>query len=64
MRTLKAFYYLMKQKNAASYYEYWRTKALANMKDTKKFLACFDHMMYWLYKVLDYDAAVHKELES
>ena len=64
MRTLKAFYYLMKQKNAASYYEYWRTKALANMKDTKKFLACFDHMMYWLYKVLDYDEAVHKELES
>lgn len=64
MRTLKAFYYLMKQKNAASYYEYWCTKALANMKDTKKFLACFDHMMYWLHKVLDYDAAVHKELES
>ena len=64
MKTLKAFYYLMKQKNAASYYEYWRTKALDNMKDTKKFLACFDHMMYWLYKVLDYDEAVHKELES
>lgn len=64
MKTLKAFYYFMKQKNAASYYEYWRTKALANMKDTKKFLACFDHMMYWLDKVLDYNAAVHKELGS
>lgn len=64
MKTLKAFYYLMKQKNAASYYEYWRTKALANMKDTKKFLVCFDHMMYWLDKVLDYDAAVRKESES
>ena len=54
----------MKQKNAASYYEYWHTKALANMKDPKKCLACFDHMMYWLGKVLDYNAAVHKELES
>ena len=64
MKTLKAFYYLMKQKNAASYYEYWRTKALANKKDTKKFLACFDHMMYWLDKVLDYDAAIRKELGS
>ena len=54
----------MKQKNAASYYEYWHTKALANMKDWKKFLVCFDHMIYWLDKMLDYNAAVHKELES
>lgn len=64
MKTLKAFYYLVKQKNAASYYEYWYTKALANTKDMKKFSTCFDHMMYWLGKVLDYNAAVHKELES
>ena len=54
----------MKQKNAASYFEYWHTKALANMKDPKKCLACFDHMTYWLGKVLDYNAAVHKELGS
>lgn len=64
MRTLKAFYYLMKQKNACSYFEYWHTKALANMKDIDKCLVCFDHMIYWLGKVLDYNAAVHKELES
>lgn len=64
MKTLKAFYYLMKQKNASSYYEYWRTKTLANMKDLKKFSVCFDHMIYWLGKVLDYNAAVHKELGS
>ena len=54
----------MKQKNAASYYKYWRTKALANKKDMKKFLVCFDHMMYWLDKVLHYNAAIHKKLES
>ena len=64
MKTFKAFYYRMKQKNAASYFEYWHTKALANMKDPKKCLACFDHMIYWLGKVFDYNAAVHKELGS
>ena len=64
MKTLKAFYYRMKQKNAASYFEYWHTKALANMKDIDKCLARFDHMIYWLGKVLDYNTAVHKELGS
>lgn len=64
MKTLKAFYYRMKQKNAYSYFEYWHTKALANMKDLNKFLVCFNHTIYWLVKVLDYNAAVHKELES
>lgn len=64
MKTLKAFYYLMKQKNALSYFEYWHTKALANMKDTDKCLVCFDHMRYWLGKALDYNAAVHQELGS
>lgn len=51
-------------KEPCSYFEYWHTKALANMKDPKKCLACFDHMIYWLGKVFDYNAAVHKELES
>lgn len=64
MKTLKAIYYRMKQKNACSYFEYWHKKTLANMKDMKKCLVCFDHMMYWLGKVFDYNAAVHKELES
>ena len=64
MRTLKAFYYRMKQKNAASYFEYWHTKALANMKDPKKCLACFDHMMYWADKIMKYSIAIRKELGS
>ena len=64
MKTLKAFYYHMKQKNAYSYFEYWHKKALANMKDIDKCLVCFDHMMYWVGKMSDYNAAVHKELES
>ena len=64
MKTLKAFYYRMKQKNACSYFEYWHTKALANMKDIDKCLVCFDHMIYWLGKIFDYNAAARKELES
>ncbi len=34
------------------------------MKDTAKWKACLDHMMFWLYKMLDYNIAIHKELES
>ena len=64
MKTLKAFYYLMKQKNACSYFEYWHTKALANIKDIYKCLVCFNHMIYWFGKVLYYNAAVRKESES
>lgn len=64
MKTLKAFYYRMKQKNACLYAEYWHKKALANTKDMKKWLVCFDHMIYWLGKVFDYNAAAHKELGS
>lgn len=62
MKTLKILYYYMKQKNAHLYFDYWHNKALANMKDTKKLGACFDHMMYWVYKMLDYNVAIHKEL--
>lgn len=64
MKTIKAIYYYMKQKKARLYFDYWHDKALVNIKDTKKCRACFDHMMYWLYKMLDYNVAIHKELES
>ena len=64
MKTLKTIYYRMKQKNAYLYFEYWHKKALANMKDMNKWLVCIDHMSYWLGKAFDYNAAVHKELES
>ena len=45
MKTLKAIYYRMKQKNAYLYFEYWHKKALANMKDMNKWLVCIDHML-------------------
>lgn len=64
MKTFKVIYYRMKQKNACSYFEYWHKKALANMKDIDKCLACFDHMIYWLGKMFDYNAAIHRELGS
>ena len=64
MKTIKAIYYYMKQKKARLYFDYWHDKALVNIKDTKKCRAFFDHMMYWLYKMLDYNVAIHKELES
>lgn len=64
MKTLKILYYRIKQKGANLCLYYWRKKALANMKDIDKCLVCFDHMIYWLGKVLDYNAAVRKELES
>lgn len=64
MKTLKAIYYSMKQSEARSYFDYWHDRALACINNTEKCKACFDHMMYWLYKMLDYNIAVHKELES
>lgn len=45
MKTLKAIYYRMKQKNAYLYFEYWHKKALANMKDMNKWLVCIDHKL-------------------
>lgn len=64
MKTIKAIYYSMKQSEARSYFNYWRDKALACINNTEKWKACLDHMMYWLYKMLDYNIAIHKELES
>ena len=64
MKTLKVFYYRMKQKNAHSYFCYWRKKALANITDIEKWRACCYHMMYWISKMVDYNAAIHRELES
>lgn len=64
MKTIKAIYYYMKQKKARLYFYYWHDKALVNIKDTKKWRVCFDHMMYWLDKTSDYNVAIHKELES
>lgn len=64
MKTIKAIYYSMKQTEARSYFDYWHDKALANIKDTEKWKACFNHMMYWLGKTLEYNVAIHKELES
>ncbi len=64
MKTIKAIYYYMKQKKARLYFYYWHDKTLVNIKDTKKWRVCFDHMMYWLDKTLDYNVAIHKELES
>ena len=64
MKTIKAIYYYMKQKKARLYFYYWHDKTLVNIKDTKKWRVCFDHMMYWLDNTLDYNVAIHKELES
>ena len=64
MKTLKVFYYRMKQKNAHSYFCYWHKKALANITDIEKWRACCYHMMYWISKMVDYNAAIHKELGS
>lgn len=64
MKTIKAIYYYMKQKEARLYFDYWNDKALACINNTEKWKSCFDHMMYWLYKMLDYNIAIHKELES
>ena len=64
MKTIKAIYYYMKQKKARLYFYYWHDKTLVNIKDTKKWRVCFDHMMYWLDKTVDYNVAIHKELES
>ncbi len=64
MKTLKVLYYRIKQKNAYLYFKYWHKKALANMEDIEKCGACFDHMMYWISKMLDYNVAIRKELGS
>lgn len=44
MKTIKAIYYYMKQKKARLYFYYWHDKTLVNIKDTKKWRVCFDHM--------------------
>jgi hypothetical protein len=64
MKTLKILYYRMKQKGAIACFKYWHKKALANMDDVEKGAACFDHMMHWIIKMLDYNVAIRKELES
>lgn len=64
MKTLKVLYYHMKQKNAHLYFSYWHKKARANITDIEKWRACCDHMMYWISKMVDYNAAIHRELGS
>lgn len=64
MKTLKVLYYRMKQKNAYLHFNYWHKKALANTKDIEKWGACFNHMMHWISKMLDYNVAIRKELGS
>lgn len=64
MKTLKVLYLHMKQKNAYLYFHYWHKKALVNMQDIEKWGACFNHMMYWISKMLDYNVAIRKELGS
>lgn len=64
MKTIKAIYYYMKQKEARLYFDYWHDKALACINNTEKWKPCFEHMMYWLDKMLEYNIAIHKELES
>ncbi len=64
MKTLKIIYYRIKFKEAMSYAEYWREKFNANLKDIEKGKACLDHVIYWMYKMLDYSNAMDKELES
>lgn len=64
MKTLKVLYYRMKQKGSSLYFYYWHKKALANIKDTKKWNAYFKHMMYWLDKTVECNIAIRKELGS
>ena len=64
MKTIKAIYYYMKQKKARLYFDYWHDKALVNIKDTKKCRSRLAHIHYRKYKMLDYNVAIHKELES
>lgn len=64
MKTLKILYYRMKQKGAIVCFKYWHKKALANMDDVEKGTACLSHMMHWIIKMLDYNVAIRKELES
>lgn len=64
MKTLKILYYRMKQKGASLYFYYWHKKALANIKDTKKWNAYFKYMMYWLDKTVECNITIRKELES
>ena len=64
MKTLKILYYRMKQKGASLCFYYWHKKALANIKDAKKWHTYFKHMMYWLDKSVKYNIAIRKELGS
>lgn len=63
MKLLKAIYYRVKFKEAKIYFEYWREKANANLKNMERWKACMNRAIYWLYKMLDYNTAMHK-LES
>lgn len=64
MKTLKILYHYMKQKGASLCFYCWHKKALANIKDAKKWRTYCDHMMYWISKMVDYNAAIHRELGS
>ena len=64
MKTLKILYHYIKQKGASLCFYYWHKKALANIKDAKKWNVYFKHMMYWLDKSVECNIAIHQELGS